>query len=602
MRHSRDSTLHSGDDVYSTSSSTGGGGGGFTNTINNWATRRLQRSPFFSFVVRNRHPRRHHPNCPHSHSQSHSHSQKRGDARRRLERDQREFGKRLLKNRFGRWITTHGGKICVLIIWLWLIVAYPHLWQTVFLPLLNPTDYYISPPSTNDNSINLNSNNNNNNNYDNDLKNFDFAKYGQEQEKARLYRLARTPRKTFIHNTDTNTLDKDANMKEASLPLAQRQLINADDVVPQENKSSTLATIFRIIWKLCLWLLLIIFHFVLGMVCWTYICAIRISPGYVPQGWSAPASLSNPSTSTTADTQQQQQSMMTSSLVVDLSSHPTSTISSPTLSPISPIAPIPLITSFSSSTSRPLVSPIGPLTPIVPIIGGESGPSPPASMMPAFHDKMGIDAIASPEDDEGRNISLEVDRSDGDSEEEKERGWKPYCTKCNSMRPPRARHCSICNRCVLKMDHHCPWVNNCVGHRNLKSFFLWLWYGSSLGAVTTLFFIVRALDLIFNREYYSSELLWHHGLVMGVHWWIAAACSVALLMMGIRFYELISTNTTTIEQMARDGELGGHEYDLGTQKNMQQVLGRQWTWKSFIPTLPETDGFSFPTTPASRHH
>ena len=29
------------------------------------------------------------------------------------------------------------------------------------------------------------------------------------------------------------------------------------------------------------------------------------------------------------------------------------------------------------------------------------------------------------------------------------------CKKCQMPKPPRAHHCSICRRCVLKMDHHC---------------------------------------------------------------------------------------------------------------------------------------------------
>lgn len=31
------------------------------------------------------------------------------------------------------------------------------------------------------------------------------------------------------------------------------------------------------------------------------------------------------------------------------------------------------------------------------------------------------------------------------------------CTKCISIKPERAHHCSVCRRCIRKMDHHCPW-------------------------------------------------------------------------------------------------------------------------------------------------
>lgn len=53
---------------------------------------------------------------------------------------------------------------------------------------------------------------------------------------------------------------------------------------------------------------------------------------------------------------------------------------------------------------------------------------------------------------------------------------KRLCRRCKSYKPPRAHHCSICNRCIIKMDHHCPWVNNCVGIGNHKYFLLFCFY------------------------------------------------------------------------------------------------------------------------------
>eukprot|EP00347_Sterkiella_histriomuscorum_P021463 403333889 len=51
------------------------------------------------------------------------------------------------------------------------------------------------------------------------------------------------------------------------------------------------------------------------------------------------------------------------------------------------------------------------------------------------------------------------------------------CHKCNDKtRLPRAHHCKVCNKCVLRMDHHCPWIGNCVGYQNHRFFMLLLFY------------------------------------------------------------------------------------------------------------------------------
>ena len=29
------------------------------------------------------------------------------------------------------------------------------------------------------------------------------------------------------------------------------------------------------------------------------------------------------------------------------------------------------------------------------------------------------------------------------------------CSKCDILRPPRAHHCKVCQKCVVRFDHHC---------------------------------------------------------------------------------------------------------------------------------------------------
>ncbi|KVI06795.1 Zinc finger, DHHC-type, palmitoyltransferase [Cynara cardunculus var. scolymus] len=73
----------------------------------------------------------------------------------------------------------------------------------------------------------------------------------------------------------------------------------------------------------------------------------------------------------------------------------------------------------------------------------------------------------------------DIENNDGsDQESRKAEALQKRCDKCSAYKPPRAHHCRVCRRCVLKMDHHCTWINNCVGQRNYKAFFLLVVYAT----------------------------------------------------------------------------------------------------------------------------
>ncbi|KAL2667607.1 hypothetical protein AAZV13_01G077900 [Glycine max] len=67
-----------------------------------------------------------------------------------------------------------------------------------------------------------------------------------------------------------------------------------------------------------------------------------------------------------------------------------------------------------------------------------------------------------------------------------------YCQKCSHYKPPRAHHCRVCKRCVLRMDHHCIWINNCVGHANYKVFFIFVLY-AVIACIYSLVLLVGSL-------------------------------------------------------------------------------------------------------------
>jgi palmitoyltransferase len=205
----------------------------------------------------------------------------------------------------------------------------------------------------------------------------------------------------------------------------------------------------------------------------------------------------------------------------------------------------------------------------------------------------------------------------------KANGWEMrHCQKppCNGRsKPPRTHHCRVCRRCVLRMDHHCVWVANCVGHRNYKSFVLFLLFtGLSLSHAFALW-VLRGYHCLTTPAQPRSqdpaaaaavtegedlaEILGGAVLhVAGVTLFVLVLAGLAAGVLSLLLFHLHLTaqNLTTLESMKglRHAGNGGaprvdNIYDLGLAANVAQVFGDSPT--EWLLWTPVGDGLTFPT-------
>lgn len=165
-------------------------------------------------------------------------------------------------------------------------------------------------------------------------------------------------------------------------------------------------------------------------------------------------------------------------------------------------------------------------------------------------------------------------------------GWwtyprRRYCKKCRAMKPPRAHHCSVAGRCVMKMDHYCPWVNNTVGQNNMKYFLLFLIYvfvGCSYAATMMLVRVwgcYRAGGVLSCMSGTPEVVLSIVSTVLAVLFTIFVGA-----MMSDQ-YEGLTTDTTGIEAMKHWEE---RFQTLG--EGLEDVMGTAFGWQWFVPVHP----------------
>jgi DHHC palmitoyltransferase len=177
------------------------------------------------------------------------------------------------------------------------------------------------------------------------------------------------------------------------------------------------------------------------------------------------------------------------------------------------------------------------------------------------------------------------------------------CRRCSGLKPPRAHHCSMVDRCVLRFDHYCPWVFQTVGHYNYKFYFLTVLYCTLLCGTVSLAVLARFLvtGVRFSDECTLELSLCGTLLAVALLFWF---------MVGGLFgthYRYVALNLTTVEWMSELNQfqnlgvrgfdrfrLTDHRWYLGTERrNWEQVLGtRPLLW--FLPVATTLgDGICF---------
>ncbi|XP_021888387.1 probable protein S-acyltransferase 16 [Carica papaya] len=174
-----------------------------------------------------------------------------------------------------------------------------------------------------------------------------------------------------------------------------------------------------------------------------------------------------------------------------------------------------------------------------------------------------------PDIEDSENPIHEIKRKGGDLR---------FCQKCSHFKPPRAHHCRVCKRCVLRMDHHCIWINNCVGHANYKVFFVFIVY-AVIACIYSLVLLLGSLTVDTGKDEQQMDSFRTAYVISGL---LLVPLSIALsVLLGWHVY-LILHNKTTIEYhegvramwlAEKGGQVYKHPYDIGAYENLTTVLG-----------------------------
>jgi len=185
-----------------------------------------------------------------------------------------------------------------------------------------------------------------------------------------------------------------------------------------------------------------------------------------------------------------------------------------------------------------------------------------------------------------RRLWLELETGEYDAEAP----WSS-CSFCEQYRPPRAHHCGICGRCILRFDHHCPWINNCVGKGNHRYFLQFLTYTMTY-CISTVLALKDDRVMAFEGDQKLREQL---GPTLGFCllgadsvFSLAMAGSLALIIFSFYHVWLVSMGLTSLDCLAAACRCFAHnEHDRGLRRNLRDVMGASPSrWLLPLPAPP----------------
>lgn len=126
--------------------------------------------------------------------------------------------------------------------------------------------------------------------------------------------------------------------------------------------------------------------------------------------------------------------------------------------------------------------------------------------------------------------------------------WR-YCERCEAIRPPRAHHCSVCKKCVIRMDHHCPWVGNCVGLYNHKYFIMFVFH-TLIGCLICSFTMAFQCSKVGFVEFGLTNT--NFNVVM----FVSAMLAFSVSFLFVTHCFIIATNTSSLEYVDLSSKAG----------------------------------------------